>query len=155
MLIDFSLNLQLSTLNRLPPAVSRWLKPPLPSNWRADRRKIPSKSSWEGRRVAVPDLQKESPKNIRPFGLVIRHLVGPDARPESHNKNTLCSAISKNRAFLTINFRRGYCTSFSPTDASLGASQFMSRAPSSETAAFAAISLTPCFSGVWVADLTS
>jgi hypothetical protein len=62
MLIDFSLNLQLSTLNRLPPAVSRWLKPPPPSNWRADRRKIPSKSSWEGRRVAVPDLQKESPK---------------------------------------------------------------------------------------------
>jgi hypothetical protein len=38
---------------------------------------------------------------------------------------------------------------------SRGASQFMSRAPSSETAAFAAISLTPGFSGVWVANLTS
>ena len=30
-----------------------------------------------------------------------------------------------------------------------GASQFMSRDPSSETAAFAAILLTPCFSGMW------
>jgi hypothetical protein len=36
-----------------------------------------------------------------------------------------------------------------------GASQFMSRAPSSEIAAFAAILLTPCFSGVLMADLTS
>jgi hypothetical protein len=37
----------------------------------------------------------------------------------------------------------------------MGASQFMSRAPSSETAALAAILLTPCFSGVLMADLTS
>jgi hypothetical protein len=35
-----------------------------------------------------------------------------------------------------------------------GASQFMSRATSSETATFAAILLTPCFSGVLMADLT-